>query len=137
MKTYELKLENGKHNICYYENDELVDKQFHSLDGINGTIREGYVNVNTSTQALKYAKDKEFGIKLMDIFLIDNRESPVAFNPSVSGALLQKMQTIKALADVGDIKTVKYLLSITETDVIFTQERKDKYVLMCNNHLGI
>jgi hypothetical protein len=133
MKTYEIKKEGEKYNIYY--SDGL--KEFHSLDGINGEIKQGYININTSTQALQYSKDKEFGVKLMDIFLIDNRESPIAFNPSISGALLQKMQSIKALAEVGDIKTVKYLLSVAEIDAIFTQERKDKYILMCNNHLGL
>ena len=135
MKQYKIVFENGKYNIEYYVNSVLVDKQFHSLDGINGNILEGFVNMNTSEQALQYVKDKDFGINLMDLFIIDNRESPVAFNPSVSTALLQKMQAIKTLADVGDIKTVKYLLSITEVDEVFTQERKDKYILMCENHL--
>ena len=106
-------------------------------DFVNEIVSEEEVEVTPLTHAEKYASDKDFGIKLMDLFLIDNRESPIAFNHAISGALLQKMQAIKALAEVGDIKTVKYLLSITETDVIFTQERKDKYILMCANHLGL
>lgn len=106
-------------------------------DFVNEIVSEEEVEVTHLTHAEKYASDKDFGIKLMDLFLIDNRESPIAFNPAISDALLQKMQLPKAFAEVGDIKTVKYLLSITETDEIFTQQRKDKYVLMCNNHLGL
>jgi len=44
--TYELRLESGKYNIYYSggEFDGLVE--FHSLDGVNGTIRAGYTDKN-------------------------------------------------------------------------------------------
>lgn len=137
MKAYEIKQENGKYNIYYYDGEVLVDKQFHSLDGINGIIKDGYVNANLSQEALQYDKDKAFGALLLDTFLRDNRDSPIAFNPTISMQLLQKFQGVKALAEVGDIKSVRYLLMNTEVDDVFTQERKDKYVLMCSNHLGL
>ena len=80
---------------------------------------------------------KFFGNKLVDTFLIDNRESPIAFNPQLSINVLQKFQGVKALAEVGDIKNVMLMLNYIEVDELFTQERKDKYILMCQNHLGI
>ena len=50
MKTYEIKYEpiinDGetypKYNIYYYSNGVEESKEFHSIDGINGTIRNGY-----------------------------------------------------------------------------------------------
>jgi hypothetical protein len=50
MKTYEIKHEPitidgeiiDKYNIYYYENDTLINKEFHSTDGINGEIKQGY-----------------------------------------------------------------------------------------------
>jgi len=54
MKTYEIKYEpvvvNGvsidKYNIYYYINDELETKEYHSIDGVSGEIRSGYVPKN-------------------------------------------------------------------------------------------
>ena len=51
MKTYEIKYEpaiiNGvsidKYNIYYYIDGVLENKQFHSYDGINGTIQAEYI----------------------------------------------------------------------------------------------
>lgn len=81
--------------------------------------------------------DKAFGNKLVDTFLIDNRESPISFNPQLSINVLQKFQGVKALAEVGDIKNVILMLNYIEIDGLFTQERKDKYISMCQKHLGI
>lgn len=51
MKTYEIKFEPvvvddvtyPKYNIYYYINNVLEIKLFHSIDGINGEIKDGYV----------------------------------------------------------------------------------------------
>lgn len=50
MKTYEIKYEpviiDGKeypkYNVYYYINGDFETKEFHSKDGINGEIRQGY-----------------------------------------------------------------------------------------------
>jgi len=44
MKTYEIKLENGKYNIYYYTNGEQETKEFYALDLDSplGEIRQGY-----------------------------------------------------------------------------------------------
>ena len=52
MKTYEIKYEPitiegkqiDKYNIYYYVAGKLENKEFHSIDGINGTIRDGWRN---------------------------------------------------------------------------------------------
>lgn len=51
MKTYEIKYEPitidkktiDKYNVYYYINNELETKEFHSTDGVNGVIRDGYI----------------------------------------------------------------------------------------------
>lgn len=58
--TYELKLENEKYNIYYTGGEFDGLKEFHSTDGINGTIRAGYKNINSPNwlgleQALFYS----------------------------------------------------------------------------------
>lgn len=61
MKTYEIKLEpvNGinKYNIYYYTNGELETKEFHSNDGINGIIRDGYSVITESLNLDSYKKN--------------------------------------------------------------------------------
>jgi len=44
MKTYEIKLENGKYNIYYYINGDQETKEFYALDLSNpiSEIRQGY-----------------------------------------------------------------------------------------------
>jgi len=50
MKTYEIKYEPinikgksiDKYNIYYYVAGKLENKEFHSIDGINGDVRQGY-----------------------------------------------------------------------------------------------
>lgn len=50
MKTYEIKYEPvkvdgktiDKYNVYYYINGKQETKEFHSTDGINGEIRQGY-----------------------------------------------------------------------------------------------
>lgn len=143
-KTYEIKFEpqtkNGieipKHNVYYYEDDKLVDKQFHSIDGVNGFIKENYINKYPSLSEL-IEKDKQFGNKLLDEFLKDNRDLKAPFSMTTSINMLQKFQSTKGLLEAGDIKNVKRTIENATIDAIFTQERKDKYVLMCANYLAL
>ena len=61
-------------------------------------------------------------------YLADNRRLRLTNEQSIQQ--LQKFQVIKALLQVGDLSSAKALLSVTEVDEIFTQERKDKYLAM-------
>jgi len=130
MKTYKIIKIGEKNNIHYYNGDVLELIEFLPNEKY---IRDGYY---PSEFASNLSNDKNFGNKLVDTFLIDNRESPIAFNPQLSISVLQKFQGVKALAEVGDIKNVMLMLNYIEVDELFTQERKDKYILMCQNHLG-
>lgn len=57
MKTYEIKLEpvklpdksiKEKYNIYYYDEEGVLEsKEFHSNDGVNGNVRQGYVLKDT------------------------------------------------------------------------------------------
>jgi len=124
--TYIAKLDENRNPIL----DENGDKIMELVESI-------YVEDEPITSEIELANDKLFGIKLLDTFLTDNRDLAVAFTPEISLGLLQKFAPIKALAEVGDIKTTKAMLMLTTIDPIFTQERKDKYIQMCNDHLGI
>lgn len=119
----------------------LLDLTVSINDNVYNTINDFAQSLNVVIKQKNRANDlqldKDFGNILLDEFLKDNRILPVAFTPSISLQLLQTFAPIKALAEVGDIKNVKAILSTIPTDNIYTQERKDKYIQMCNNHLGI
>lgn len=44
MKTYEIKPSGtGDYNVYYYIDDKLENIEYHSKDGINGTVKDGYI----------------------------------------------------------------------------------------------
>ena len=78
--------------------------------------------------------DLNFGDSLIREFLIDNRIANVSSTDSITVA--QKFKDIELLARNGDIRTVKIVLESTAIDVIFTQDRKDKYLTMITTYLA-
>jgi hypothetical protein len=79
--------------------------------------------------------DKDFGARLIDMFLIDNRLIEPTITPSESLQILENFSVIEKLASLGDITSVKLLLSGVQTDTrLFTQERKDKYLNLINSY---
>lgn len=126
-KTYKIDRKNG--TITYFHDDvDVLTEAFY------GVVSDGYC-LNEFAESLE--NDKAFGDVLVNEFLVDNRISPLSFNPQLSISVLQKFQIVKALAEVGDIKNVMLMLGLIETDELFTQERKDKYILMCEKHLAL
>jgi hypothetical protein len=85
----------------------------------------------------KLQKNKAFGNQLLDTFLVDNMNMQIAFTTELSMAMMQRFSPIEFLARNGDIKNVRLLIMNSTIDAVFTQERKDKYVLMCSNYLGL
>lgn len=83
----------------------------------------------------RFYKDLDFGKILINTFLIDNRFTNPPITPTQSLELLQKFQVVSALCDKGDIKSVSAIFPSIEIDAIYTQERKDKYVVMITTHL--
>lgn len=132
MIKYRLLTDNG-----YIEFSELQLLQNYCNENSieNPNYEEITEETNDSDLISKLYKDIDFGNCLINTFLEDNRLMPVAFTLEETKVMLSKFEKIEKLARLGDIKTVKVLIFITETDPIFTQERKDKYLLMINNYL--
>ena len=120
QKTVTSSLFNGV-EYTYYQGDEPA------------TIEEPYVE----SVEEKLQKNKAFGNQLLDIFLVDNMNMQVAFTTELSLAMMQRFSPIEFLARNGDIKNVRLLIMNSTVDAVFTQERKDKYLLMCSNYLGV
>jgi hypothetical protein len=84
----------------------------------------------------KLFNDKNFGVMLIEMFLLDNRLVTPSITPVESLNILSEFDNIEKLASLGDIKSVQILLGGVQTDVrIFTQERKDKYLNMISSYL--
>jgi hypothetical protein len=94
------------------------------------------LQIEPITKEERFYNDKNFGLMLVDLFLVDNRMIEPAVTPSESLQLLSEFSDIEKLAALGDIKSVQILLGGIQTDIrLFTQDRKDKYMSMINSHL--
>ena len=82
----------------------------------------------------KLNNDISFGNQLIREYLLDNKELPLTMEQSQTQ--LQKLLGLKEFLEVGNIQDAKILLSNVEIDDVFTQERKDKYLKMTNDHLA-
>jgi hypothetical protein len=106
-------------------------------------LGDGYVvEVSTDTQIepftpeQKLHEDIQFGLSLIDLFLLDNRLITPSVTPVESLTLLSEFSNIEKLARLGDIKSVSILMNGIKVDNrIFTQERKDKYIQMINGYI--
>lgn len=114
-------------------NDELQKFINGEIDG--QYLRDEIIEKPSLSYTDKFYLDMEFGQKLINEFLIDNRNSPKSFTPQESIMLLKKFENVKELCYLGDIKSVKLLLPFLEVDEIFTQQRKNKYIEMVQTHL--
>jgi hypothetical protein len=94
------------------------------------------LQIEPITKEERFYNDKNFGLMLVDMFLVDNRMIEPAVTPSESLQLLSEFSDIEKLAALGDIKSVQILLGGIQTDIrLFTQERKDKYLNMITSYL--
>lgn len=98
---------------------------------IHGTFERDFVEIPKKNEyQIAYellTLDIEKGKTLIKEFLVDNRLSPNVTTAD-SIRLLQLFGTAKALAEVGDLKNVRLILSSLEINEIYTQERHDKYM---------
>ena len=133
--------------IIYEAYNEITRVQFLDESKANSYAQENSLQVRTIEVEIEnqepiidrdseLRKDLEFGNRLILQFLLDNRNSPIAFDNEVSIQLLVKFQKLEALCRLGDIKNVALLLPTIETDEVFTQERKDNYISMTQQHLN-
>ena len=70
----------------------------------------------------------EKGKNVLLEYLADNKELSITNEQSIMQ--LQKFASVKQLLEVGDLQSAAYLISVTETDEVFTQIRKEKYLSM-------
>jgi len=88
------------------------------------------------TQEERLENDKQFGVSLIDKFLVENRYiiPPITDNESLT--LLYEFSDIERLARLGNIKGVKALMLNVQVDArLFTQQRKDEYLQTINSYL--
>ena len=79
-------------------------------------------------------KDLYFGNSLIFTFVQDNRNQGI--NTEQSEALLLKFRDILAFAQTGAITSIAKYLPLIETDSIYTEERKEKYISLINEYLN-
>ena len=81
--------------------------------------------------------DIQYGLYLIEEFLIDNRNITPSVTPTESLQLLSQFDNIEKLARFGDLVSVSILLQNIQVDTrLFTQERKDKYISQLNSYLN-
>jgi hypothetical protein len=127
----------SKDNIVYYSNfDSLTDCETWVLAnlGSDWIVQVSDEQVPLASLEERLNSDLNFGDSLIREFLIDNRIANVSSTDSITVA--QKFKDIELLARNGDIRTVKIVLESTAIDVIFTQDRKDKYLTMITTYLA-
>jgi hypothetical protein len=82
--------------------------------------------------------DIQYGLYLIEEFLIDNRNITPSVTPTESIELSIRFERIEKLLRLGDLKTSKYLIQqMVVDDRIFTQERKDKYINQLTSYLNV
>ena len=132
-------LKNSDNKVYSFDRElnpqELIDFQNGDLEGV--FVKDFSSDENAIDVGAILNNDIVFGLKLTKTFLEDNRRMSIAFTPTMNQQMLVKFDPIERLARLGDIKTVLYLLGITVVDTVFTQERKDSYIEMCNQYLGL
>lgn len=119
-----------------------IIKQFESLqaaqtfaDGLGvGYTAEFYKPYTPPTIQDRLEKDLNFGDYLIFVFVEDNRIMNIT--PEQSEAVLVKFRDILAFAQTGAITSIQNYLPLIATDDVFTQERKDKYILLINDYLA-
>lgn len=70
-------------------------------------------------------------------FLKDNDALPFELDPQTSIAMLQGFALIEQACLNGSVNTLKFLVEQSTINAIYTQERKNKYLTLINNFLGL
>jgi len=78
--------------------------------------------------------DLDFGQALVFVFVEDNRI--MGITSTQSEATLIKFRDILGFAQTGAITSIATYLPNIVIDEVFTQERKDKYIIMINDYLS-
>ena len=110
---------------------------------VSEVLGEGYTIIVSPEELLpltpkeKLNYDIQYGLYLIEEFLIDNRNITPNITPTESLQLLSQFDNIEKLARLGSLSAVSVLLQNIQVDVrLFTQERKDKYITQLNSYLN-
>mgnify|MGYP005997063033 CR=1 FL=1 len=103
------------------------------------SLGEGYTAEYHSTYTPPSIQDRlimdmQFGQQLVFSFVEDNRI--IGTTQEQNDAILVKFRDILAFAQTGAINSINVHLPNITTDVVFTQERKDKYIQMVTDYLS-
>lgn len=93
---------------------------------------EQYINSKVPDPEIQFrelVKDRiEKGKEIVIEYLTDNAKVNLTYEQSLQQ--LSKFQVVKAFLEVGNLEDSFAIISQTETDEIFTEERKQKYLTM-------
>ncbi len=118
--------------IQKYNTKEDADAVADSL-GTGYTVEYLYPYVPPTPEE-RLGMDKDFCNNLITVFLQDNRIAGVTAEQGE--ALMVKFSRTLSFAQVGAVTSVQYHIENTETDDIFTIERKDKYIKLIADYLN-
>ena len=137
MKTYRI-----------YKDRDSVFHNFNNMEEAQQWTLENYdetwsIELAPETQQIipltiekRLPFDIDFGHQIINQFLLDNRlHGYISIQDSIN--LLNKFSDIEKLSRLGAIKDVKILMQNVIVDDIFTQARKDKYIQMISDYLGL
>jgi hypothetical protein len=137
MHNYEIKKENRAFIKPF---SKLEDAQTWAF----GYFGEGYTitdlgPVPQKSEAEKLAERQDFGKQLLNDYLMDNdaiaKERGFPFTVEETAQQAQKFQLVMGILPLGSLKQSLDVISVTATDTIFTQERKDKYIAALQNFI--
>jgi hypothetical protein len=135
MKTFQVRKDNFEQELKF-EDLAAAEAYWNYLQPC--TIQE--VPTIVKTDAEKLADRQTFGIDLRDKYLLDNdaiveaRGYPMTLEESNQQAA--KFSTVMAVLPIGSLRQSLAIISATATDVIFTQERKDAYILLLTEFIA-
>jgi hypothetical protein len=102
-------------------------------------LAEPSEQITERTDAEKLADRKEFGQSLVDRYLLDNdalaeaRGYPLTVTESNQQSA--KFQAVIGVLPLGSLRQALAIITATATDGIFTQPRKDAYILALNEFI--
>lgn len=136
MKTY--KIHKGLDSL-YHNFNSLTEAQNWTLTNYDSSWSVELAKDNEQITPISIEDrlpfDIDFGHQVINEFLKDNRlHGQISIQESIN--LLNKFSDIEKLCRLGAIKDVQVLMESIVVDNIFTQVRKDKYLLMINNYLN-
>lgn len=140
MTIYELKNEKC---IIQFETYEELKQYQETLENSNdwevGKIEVKELQQEEETPTFDYfellEKNQNFGKNLIKTFLLDNYKLPKKISEESSLELMKKFKCIINFCQLGDVKSVLFLLEKIEIDEIFTDERKNIYLENIRNYL--